>query len=181
MSDVGDTPRRVILVPLDGSELAERALGPACSLARATAATLVALRVVPHRELGAHPGLDLQLDSAQRYLVTVADRVRADRLPTEHVPTVVTEACAGDPAERIVREAHQWKASLIVMATHGCGGLSQRALGSVAGAVLERAARPVLLIRPAATRSRVADDPATAHAPGDSAAAAPARPGIGDR
>ena len=137
--------RRAILVPLDGSELAERALGPARQLAVAAGATLLLVRVVPDRELGAAGGPSDEVEEAQRYLASLASRLRAP-VGREAAPVILTQACAGDPAERIVREAELWRTDLVVMATHGRGGLGRLVHGSVADAVLRASSVPVLLV-----------------------------------
>src|SRR5438874_186508 len=113
--------RRAILVPLDGSELAERALGPARQLAVATGATLLLVRVVPDGGLGAADGLSDAIEDAQRYLAGLASHLRV-AVGRETAPVVLTQACAGDPADRIVREAELWRTELVVMSTHGRGG-----------------------------------------------------------
>jgi nucleotide-binding universal stress UspA family protein len=133
--------RRAILVPLDGSELAERALGPARQLAVATGATLLLVRVVPDPMAG----LSDEIEDAQRYLAGLAIHLRAPA-GAEVAPVVLTQACAGNPAERIVREAELWRTDLIVMSAHGRGGLGRLVHGSVADAVLRASPVPVLLV-----------------------------------
>jgi nucleotide-binding universal stress UspA family protein len=137
--------RRAILVPLDGSELAERALGPARQLAVATGATLLLVQVVPEHDRGAATGLSDEIEDAQRYLAGLASRLRAP-VGREAAPTILTQACTGDPAERIVREAQLWRTDLIAMSTHGRGGIGRLVHGSVAGAVLRASPVPVLLV-----------------------------------
>ena len=150
--------RRAILVPLDGSELAERALGPARQLAVATGATLLLVQVVPEHDRGAVTGLSDEIEEAQRYLAGLACRLRAPG-GGESAPTILTQACSGDPAARIVREAEQWHTELIVMSTHGRGGLGRLVRGSVADAVLRASSVPVLLVpaRCGAVRGLVGD------------------------
>src|SRR2546427_9932696 len=122
--------RSAILVPLDGSERAERALGPARQLAVAAGATLLLVRVVPDRELGAVAGLSDQIEDAQRYLAGLASHLRGP-VGRAAAPVILTQACTGDPAERIVGEAELWRTDLVVMATHGRGGLGRLVHGSV--------------------------------------------------
>jgi nucleotide-binding universal stress UspA family protein len=132
---------RAIVVPLDGSELAERALGPARHLARAIGAALVLIRVVAARPPDGRSLQAAQIDAAERYLCAVADRLRADG--ARHV---IVEAVAGDPAEAILAQTALWRAELIAIATHGRGGLDRLLHGSVADAVVRGARVPVLLI-----------------------------------
>jgi nucleotide-binding universal stress UspA family protein len=143
-----------ILVPLDGSELAEQALPPAIELARANQAELILLHVVVPMADDA-PGLaplarlvppafafpDAQREHAHQQLAAAIDR-----LPTRDLritPVVVF----GLPADQIVDEAARHHADLIVMASHGYSGLRRWALGSVADQVMHGSAAPLLLVR----------------------------------
>jgi nucleotide-binding universal stress UspA family protein len=131
---------RAILVPLDGSELAERALGPARQLARSIGAALVLVRVAPKRAPEERVLQAGEIEAAERYLFVVADRLR------ETGAIVLAEAVAGEPAEAILGLATLWRAELIALATHGRGGLGRLIHGSVADAVIRGAGVPVLLI-----------------------------------
>ena len=132
-----------ILVPLDGSELAERAIPYAEALARPSGARLILVRVVHRFALpGTRGATQMEaIRTAEEYLEEVAARLRVRDL------VVDTAAPTGDPAEWIVDEAGIYRADLIVMATHGRGGLARFVYGSVASAVLTRATTPVLLVR----------------------------------
>lgn len=153
-------PRRVVtlqrlMVPLDGSPLAEQALTQAVHLARALAAQLVLVRVQPYfttweMSSGYTPyivGVDETLvDAAKQYLQTARTRVPAD-VPVE------THLLRDAPALVLAEFAQQQAIDLIVMATHGRGGLRRVVLGSVADRLLH-AQIPVLLIRPAVTAGK---------------------------
>lgn len=139
-----------LLVPLDGSELAEAALPHAEQVAHHFSAEIILLRVVvsPYAVVApdlvlATPGLNMAelAAHAQRYLDQVADRLRDRGL---NVRTVVTE---GPVAEVIIEHAEALGTDLIVMSTHGRGGISRWVYGSVAERVLQGAPCPVLLIR----------------------------------
>jgi nucleotide-binding universal stress UspA family protein len=140
-----------LLVPLDGSPLAEAALGLAGEVADALAAELALLRVVEPADGFAALGTSYlpahsqrELDEAQSYLDTIsANPGLVGRTITQHI-------AAGDPAARIAAVARDEDVDLIVMATHGSGGLTRLTLGSVATSVLHRAATPMLLLRSAA-------------------------------
>ena len=142
--------RRAILVPLDGSELAERALEMARRLAVATEATILLLYVVPEHADEFQNGFAPEIAEAQRYLSEVAGRVRANTTTGESAPVVLTQVCVGKPADRIISEAELWHINHIVMATHGRGGLNRVIHGSVADSVLRRSSVPVLLVPPQA-------------------------------
>ena len=138
--------RRAILIPLDGSEQAERALDTARRLAIATEATMLLIYIVPEHHDDFQSGLAPEMNEAQRYLSEIASRVRASTNSEEHAPVVLTQVCVGEPAERIVREAELWHTDTIVMATHGRGGSGRLIHGSVADAVLRRSSVPVVLV-----------------------------------
>jgi nucleotide-binding universal stress UspA family protein len=120
-----------VLAPLDGSELAERAL-PGLELLHRAGAERVWLARVLDRDDEAE---------ASEYLTTLATRLRGGGLAVE---TVVRQ---GEPAETILELVGQFEADVLVMATHGRSGLGRMLYGSVAGSVLERTPVPVLLSR----------------------------------
>jgi nucleotide-binding universal stress UspA family protein len=135
-----------ILVPLDGSVLAEAALAPATELARERRAKLVLLRAAEaHTSLMADPtGAQVAaVRDAEQYLADVRDRV----LRGSGVDVDVS-VWYGPPAQAIVEAAQYRKADLIVMSSHGRSGLGRLVLGSVAETVLRRSETPILLIRP---------------------------------
>jgi nucleotide-binding universal stress UspA family protein len=156
-----------IVVPLDGSELAARALIHAETLATLANARLVLIQVVPSSAMlvsettMSSTGLGLPTvdpffsaaqydsiedtlnDEAQAILNEAAAPLRARNL---QVDTVIL---MGAPADAILTYATQEKADMIVMSTHGRSGLSRLVYGSVAEAILRRAPCPILLIRAA--------------------------------
>ncbi len=138
-----------LLVPLDGSELAERALVVAGDLAESLNAVIVLARVVPPpvpgRFYAAHlleQVQEAQAREAEAYLSSVAERLRADRLSVE------TKVLSGDIAPALVRWAAEARCELIVMGSHGLGGLGSQVFGSVAQKVLHTSSCPVLVVRP---------------------------------
>jgi nucleotide-binding universal stress UspA family protein len=139
------------LVPLDGSALAERALPVAAALARRASAGLLLVHV--HTRLTADPihveGLpviDEQLRSQRRqHEQAYLDRV-ASHLATG---TKISVALLDGPvATALVDHAEQTGTALIVMTTHGRGGLERAWLGSVADEMARASRVPVLLVRP---------------------------------
>jgi nucleotide-binding universal stress UspA family protein len=138
----------IVLVPLDGSKLAEEALTAAIGFAR-TGATLVLVRAAEARTTPFIAPDDAQVavvQEAEAYLATVADRLR--RVGVQDVETTVWY---GPPVESIADAARFRKADLIVMSTHGRSGLGRLVLGSVAEGVMRTTSTPVLLLRPGAT------------------------------
>jgi nucleotide-binding universal stress UspA family protein len=153
-----------LLVPLDGSPLAEAALGPAGEVADALGAELVLLRVVEPADGFAALGTAYLpakshgvLDEAQAYLDGISTSPSmAGRMTSRRI-------AAGDPAAKIAAVARDENVDLIVMSTHGSGGLARLTMGSVATSVLHRAATPMLLVRSLVDRqtSTVGGDEAT--------------------
>lgn len=141
-----------ILVPLDGSELARQALPLACELARAAGAKITLIQAISPKIEGYPSLLTQPLPSygvilnalqiaAQQELDQTAEQLRQLELP------VATAVVTGHAAEVIVDEATKCAASMIVMATHGYGGLRRWALGSVADQVLHATDLPLMLVR----------------------------------
>jgi nucleotide-binding universal stress UspA family protein len=135
-------------VPLDGSELAARALGPALGLAGALGGSLLLLSVVDPgpSAVAAATGLaryDLGpgQEAAGAYLDDVASGLREDGW------TVATRTAIGTPASTIADLAVAEQVDVIVISTHGSGGLTRLFLGSVATGVIQRAQVPVLVVR----------------------------------
>lgn len=96
-----------------------------------------------------HPIYDIQQEDSAR---AAAERTLLDvQLQLEAAGfTVRLEVPFGDPAEEIVAAAERHRAALIMMATHERTGVRHMMLGSVAEAVLRRAAMPVMLVGPMA-------------------------------
>jgi nucleotide-binding universal stress UspA family protein len=136
-----------ILVPLDGSPLAEMILPRATELAGSTSAKVVLLRAVEARSF---PGVDPTeaqikvVKEGEEYLGQVADRLQA-----AGVKDVEVSVWYGPPAYAIVEAARLYKADLIAMTTHGRSGLGRMILGSVAESVLRGTTTPILLVRAA--------------------------------
>ena len=135
---------KTILVPLDGSRLAEMALAPAIEMARDKDAKLVLLRAAEAHTTVADP-TEAQVTvvrEAEEYLIGVRARV-LERGAAE----VETSVWYGPPAEAIVEAARYRGADLIVMSSHGRTGFGRLVLGSVAETVLRSTLTPILLIR----------------------------------
>jgi nucleotide-binding universal stress UspA family protein len=141
-----------LLVPLDGSRLAETALGPAAELARVLDGEAVLVRAVHGpvaeyfaAEMPASYGdgtLEAHKAEARAYLAEVADRLWRGGT---RCSTVV---CVGEPAGVIAEVGAQTGAAIVVMATHGLSGARRTLTGSVAARVLNRDRLPVMLIGP---------------------------------
>ncbi len=143
---------RRILVPVDGSALAEAALFQASLIAQEQGADLVLLRVVEPlsnwqkkilRE-GNYADTVVEKErqqEAERYLADCTATLQTEQL------TVTTHLYRGNAGETILHLIEQEPFDLVVMSTHGLSGYSRWVYGSVAGKVLHRASCPLLLIR----------------------------------
>jgi nucleotide-binding universal stress UspA family protein len=151
-----------LLLPLDGTPLAEQILEPAVALGSLTGARFTLVRVVKPSlgvghlsDGGTRDGMTAALlgqveaaqkrlqDEAQAYLDGVAEWLRERGLKVQ--TRVVVE---GHPAAAILREARAQAADLIALETHGRGGLSRLLLGSVADKLVRGGTAPVLVSRP---------------------------------
>jgi nucleotide-binding universal stress UspA family protein len=154
--DLGSEPLlKRILIPLDGSPLAEQALEPALDLGRLMNADFILLRIVEpmyvvHYGSMAYAFEDVDLTvveelqrAAKVYLDATAKRLREQGFQVE--TRVIT--CAS-PASAIQEEAEGADVKLVVLATHGRSGLSRALLGSVADKVVRGAHLPVMVCRP---------------------------------
>jgi nucleotide-binding universal stress UspA family protein len=151
------TDRLKILMPLDGSDVGEAAIGAAADLAAAVDAEIVLLRVAEsHTSAVAIPdvytyGLPVtaissatgrpEIDAAEKYLNDVAARLRG----ASH--RVVVRVETGDPRATIARVAREEDAGIVAMATHTRGELARLVLGSIAMETLRRAHAPLLVVR----------------------------------
>ncbi len=161
-----------LLAPLDGSRLAEAVL-PVVETLAAAGATPVLLHV---RERGApatiHGERHLRAaDEASAYLAGVAARLQAVGYTVE---THTHDVPEGDVARSIAAHAEEEHVDVIVLCTHGGGGVRDLLVGSIAQQVLRRGTVPVLLVRPDATGESVPFAPRTVLVPLDGTAAAEA-------
>ena len=137
-----------ILVAVDNEPVAARAVDVAIDLARAVAGELSLVCVVDPAAANAGAGTGLAASElvalaqadARRLLESFRERAGRQPLPLEFV-------VVGKPAAEIVKAAKEWPADVIVIGSHGRGGVSRVLLGSVAEAVMRHATCPVLVVR----------------------------------
>jgi nucleotide-binding universal stress UspA family protein len=139
-----------ILVPTDGTELCSAALATALELAKLGGATIVGL----HAEPPDRPGTMAEDDQARAAWLNENAQVGADamswiarRAAEAGVPCETVLVHHESPAAAIVETARDRLCDLIVMASHGHGGLRARLLGSETWKVLGECAIPVLVVR----------------------------------
>ena len=136
-----------ILVPLDGSPLAECVLPHVKAIAPVTKARVTLIHVLehPNHRDGSPPidplGWHMQKQEAQRYLEEKTDQLHQDGLEVSHV------TLEGKSAEGIIEYARANAVDLIVLSTHGRTGLSGWNVSSVVQKVLLRSYRSILLVR----------------------------------
>ncbi len=148
-------PRRSILVPLDGSALAEAAVPHAEQLARQKSAEpvdVVLISVCEPRLAPSFYPFDAPLEGdedlvrrrleSENYLSAIAGRLKAAGIGTR---ALVLE---GKPADQIIDYANSNRFNVIVMTTHGHSGTGRWTYGSVAEKVLLGASSPILIVHP---------------------------------
>jgi nucleotide-binding universal stress UspA family protein len=147
-----------VLVPLDGSRLAEAVLPAAWELARRFGAKLTLLHVMEQGAPSSVHGESHLSDVAEagRYLATLAEGL-SDRGVT--VDYHVHPNQERNVAASIVQHAGELVNDLVVLAAHGSGGLRDVVMGSIAAQVVGRGSFPVLLIRPEAGVAEAAFEP----------------------
>ena len=134
-----------ILVPVDGSAFAESAIPMALSLA-AKAGAEVRLAMV-NEPTNLPPGVwaEAFLANHSRYLDGATEQVAERAGPDTVVSSILLE---GEVAGALCDEIASSKADLVVMSTHGHGGLTRVWLGSVADSILRHSPAPIVLVRP---------------------------------
>lgn len=140
---------RNLMVPLDGSALAEAALEPAVQIAQATGGVVTLVRVEPFlaRSIPGNEvvvGLESEDEGLTEHGMVYLDAVKG-RLP-EGIQ-VDTLLLRGDVEDNLIEFALHQGIDLVVMSTHGHGGLRRLVMGSTAER-LARSGAPVLLVRP---------------------------------
>jgi nucleotide-binding universal stress UspA family protein len=141
-----------LLVPTDGSALSDSAIQMAVTLARESGAKVTALHVIPEFHVLAY-GTEMLADTEDRF-------IQVTRQHAENYLAVVTRAATqagvecdtvarnhAHPYEAIISVAEQRDCDLIVMASHGRGGMRAMLLGSETQKVLTHSAIPVLVVR----------------------------------
>ena len=136
-----------ILVPIDGSSLAEAALPAAAFLAEKLRARVTLMHVVERNapdEVHGQPHLK-HPQEAERYLRELAKRAFPKKTPIDcHVHTNEVDDVAGS----IVEHSEELSHDLVIMCSHGRGAALHMFLGSIAQSVIARGSQPVLITHP---------------------------------
>ncbi len=135
-----------LLVPLDGSKLAESVLQVVKKFAERLECAVKLLHVIEKRPPSSiHGDTHIQdAAGAERYLALIAERLRGWGL---NVSSHVHEVPQGDVPWSIAEHARELEADLIVLCTHGTGGFKRLVFGTNAEQVLAHGRTPVLLIK----------------------------------
>jgi nucleotide-binding universal stress UspA family protein len=149
-----------LLIPLDGSKTAERALPYARYLAEEKNVLIELLAVVDVANMATHMTAEraLHLDTMVEDAVRASEKYLEAIAVTLSAAKIKTVVDTGRPEEVIIEKAAAEQNTLITMATHGRSGMNRWLLGSVAEKVLRGATDPVLLIR-AREVTRTEDEP----------------------
>lgn len=137
---------RRILVPLDGSRLAEQVLPHVVRLARMNKAEMVLMHVVPASGRLARPPTPAQ-EAAMEDIGAYLKKTSA-KLSREEGLEVGWRVTCGAPVDDLVRFVREGDVDLVAMCTHGKGADGQEGLGSVAVALLQKIAVPMLVLKP---------------------------------
>lgn len=150
-----------VIVPLDGSNLAESVLPHLEAVASNCQITTVELiRVVPPLEMHYKAALPINekqekqlneaaLKEAENYLLNVKSRLDASRM------SISIKVLPGEAANELVNYLEKSGADLLLIATHGRSGVSRWVWGSVADKLLRTSCIPVFIVRPPECRPKV--------------------------
>ena len=141
-----------ILVPLDGSAPSRAGLEQALALAKSEGGRVRLVHVVDENALmqGMEPAfnvgelLDALAEEGRKLLAEASGLARRRGVKAD---AVLYEQHIGRVADRIIREAKNWRADLIVMGTHGRRGIGRLVMGSDAESVLRESPVPLLLVK----------------------------------
>ena len=138
-----------ILVPLDGSPLAEKALDHAANLAKVFGSEIILFQVVHFMPIYGSPELvaplivdEKQKEYAERYMTKLSEQLEAKSLKVRFFVKTGQQVAA-----EIIDFSKENGVDLIIMCTRGRSGISRWVLGSTAHKVLVRAETPILLLR----------------------------------
>jgi len=143
---------RKILVPLDGSKLAECVLSHTEIIAKLSKASVELVHVIEPIELPTRGGIALSVDDlkqielhtkndAESYLREIVERLKLAGIKAH------SKLLIGKAADSLIDYIHNSNFDLVIMATHGRSGISRWIWGSVAEKILHSSSIPVLLVR----------------------------------
>lgn len=134
-----------IFIPVDGSKFAEASISTAIEIAGRAGAEVRLVMVGVPEDPPSGVWADSFRDNHLRYLEELTERVVGEAAPDV---TVSSQLLNGEVTGALAKEINEWGAEMVVMTTHGRGGLTRAWLGSVADALIRSCTVPVLLVRP---------------------------------
>jgi len=143
-----DSAPRSILLPLDGTSLAEAAIPVAQQFAQNTGATLSLIHIIKPDHSGygqQHDPASTREHSPTQQTTSYLERIQL-QLQLAGVPSHY-QIASGDPAEAIIRAICTENSDLVVMSTHGRSGVERIIHGSVTSQIIGNTTCPLLLIR----------------------------------
>ena len=155
LDDVGLVERATlesVLVPLDGSEVAERVLPHVVEFAKPMGLSVTLVRVTPepgaffgylHDSASVTEEMSLRVDGqASKYLAEVGEKLRS-----QGIGSVEERVLHGDPATAILETADEMQNTVVAMATHGMSGPGSWAIGAVTSRVVRYSTGATLVVR----------------------------------
>jgi len=141
-----------ILVPIDGSTTANRGFAEALALARALKSSIRLIHVVTDLPTFSPPLTPAAMQTLRDQLYSSGESILHDALTAARATGVavdsrLVEALGADAGERVIEQAGQWPAELIVCGTHGRRGVRRIVMGSDAEYILRHSPVPVLMVR----------------------------------
>jgi len=133
-----------ILVPLDGSELAEQSIPMSMDLAKNFKAKITLIQIaeiLPLLKKDREAQARILLDQGRRYLSQIKEKMEKEGVETDVVVKM------GKPDVEICAYAERSDVDLIVMSTHGWSGITSWAIGAVSDKVIRHSPKPVLMLR----------------------------------
>ncbi|MEA3247119.1 MAG: universal stress protein, partial [Gemmatimonadota bacterium] len=136
-----------IIVPVDGSAESECALPVAAALARDWSVAVELVRVcTPLPRYGNAPVIDSVFDADMARAIAAALQDTARRFAAEHDIAATAHQLTGPVAAALTAHVDARRDALVVISSHGRGGVSRAWLGSVADALIRRSGSPVLVV-----------------------------------
>jgi nucleotide-binding universal stress UspA family protein len=136
-----------IVVPLDGSEVAESIEQSGVDLAGALSIPLTLLRVIPSgRQYQGYIPRGSSISNLRRAEVQGYLDSRVESISSARIPDITTMVREGDIAEEILQFASEIPGTLVAMTTHGRSGVQRWTLGSIADRVMRHSSEPVLML-----------------------------------
>jgi nucleotide-binding universal stress UspA family protein len=136
-----------ILVPLDGSRLAETALPPAAAFAEKFGAHVTLVHII-EQDAPSEVHRDRHLTEAGEAKIYLDELARRAFPSTVKVTSHVHTANVENVAQGIVEHSNELESCLIVLCSHGNGGMRDLLFGNIAQQVVARGVSPVLLVKP---------------------------------